>query len=135
MRISTNGRNQPSEQELILSYSADSAPAESFRTLRTRLQFSKLEPEPIKTILITSSIPKEGKTIISANLAASFSLSSKVLLIDCDFRKPRLHDLFNQKRYPGLCDYLFGTVDFESIVRKTQFENLSFIQLISFSPQ
>ena len=127
MRISKNGKNVPSEQELILAYNADSAPAEAFRTLRTRLQFSKLEPEPIKTILITSSIPREGKTIISANLAASFSLSSRVLLLDCDFRKPRLHNLFNQKRYPGLCDYLFGTVPLEDIVRKTSFENLTLI--------
>lgn len=127
IRISRNGRHTPSEQELILAYNADSAPAEAFRTLRTRLQFSKLEPEPIKTILITSSIPREGKTIISANLAASFSLSHKVLLLDCDFRKPRLHNLFNQKRYPGLCDYLFGTVPMEEIIRETQFENLSLI--------
>jgi capsular exopolysaccharide synthesis family protein len=127
MRTSRNGRHAPSEQELILAYNADSAPAESFRTLRTRLQFSKLEPEPIKTILITSSIPREGKTIISANLAASFSLSNKVLLLDCDFRKPRLHNLFNQKRYPGICDYLFGTVSLEEIVRETKFENLSLV--------
>ncbi|MGA2668186.1 MAG: polysaccharide biosynthesis tyrosine autokinase [Ignavibacteria bacterium] len=125
MRVSRNGRKQPSEQELILSYNSDSAPAESFRTLRTRLQFAKLEPEPIKTILVTSSIPKEGKTIISANLAASFSLSNKVLLIDCDFRKPRLHNLFNQKRYPGLCDYLFGTISLEEAMRTTNFENLT----------
>ncbi len=127
MRMSRNGRHAPSEQELILSYNTDSAPAEAFRTLRTRLQFSKLEPEPIKTILITSSIPREGKTIISANLAASFSLSHKVLLLDCDFRKPRLHNIFNQKRYPGLCDHLFGTVPLDDVVRETQFENLSLI--------
>lgn len=127
MRESRSGRHTPSEQELILAYNADSAPAESFRTLRTRLQFSKLEPEPIKTILVTSSIPREGKTIISANLSASFSLSNKVLLLDCDFRKPRLHNLFNQKRYPGLCDYLFGTVSLDEIVRETQFENLSLV--------
>lgn len=127
MRMSRNDRHVPSEQELILAYNTDSAPAEAFRTLRTRLQFSKLEPEPIKSILITSSIPREGKTIISANLAASFSLSQKVLLLDCDFRKPRLHNIFNQKRYPGLCDYLFGTVSLDEIIRETQFENLSLI--------
>jgi capsular exopolysaccharide synthesis family protein len=127
MRPSRNGRHAPSEQELILAYNADSAPAEAFRTLRTRLQFSKLEPEPIKLILITSSIPREGKTIISANLAASFSLSHRVLLLDCDFRKPRLHNIFNQKRYPGLCDYLFGTVPLEEVIRETQFENLSLV--------
>lgn len=124
MRESKAGRHTHTEQELILAYNSDSAPAEAFRTLRTRLQFSKLEPEPIKTILVTSSIPREGKTIISSNLAASFSLSAKVLLLDCDFRKPRLHNIFNMKRYPGLCDYLFGTVPLEEAVRKTQFPNL-----------
>ncbi len=125
MRQTKSLRHSHHEQELILAYNSDSAPAEAFRTLRTRLQFSKLEPEPIKTILITSSIPREGKTIISANLAASFALSSRVLLLDCDFRKPRLHNIFNQKRYPGLCDYLFGTVPLEEAIRKTQFDNLS----------
>lgn len=124
MRETKGGRHTHTEQELILAYNSDSAPAEAFRTLRTRLQFSKLEPEPIKTILVTSSIPREGKTIISSNLAASFSLSSRVLLLDCDFRKPRLHNIFNLKRYPGLCDYLFGTVPVEEAVRKTQFPNL-----------
>ncbi|MCI0450660.1 MAG: polysaccharide biosynthesis tyrosine autokinase [Chlorobi bacterium] len=127
MRESKSGRHSHSEQELILAYNSDSAPAESFRTLRTRLQFSKLEPEPIKTILITSSIPREGKTIISSNLAASFSLSAKVLLLDCDFRKPRLHNVFNMKRYPGLCDNLFGTVTLEETIRQTQFPNLDLI--------
>jgi len=127
MRESKGGRHQHSEQELVVAYNSDSAPAESFRTLRTRLQFSKLEPEPIKTILITSSIPREGKTIISSNLAASFALSSKVLLLDCDFRKPRLHNIFNMKRYPGLCDYLFGTITLEEAVRRTQFDNLYLI--------
>jgi tyrosine-protein kinase Etk/Wzc len=127
MREAKAGRHSHSEQELILAYNSDSAPAEAFRTLRTRLQFSKLEPEPIKTILITSSIPREGKTIISSNLAASFSLSAKVLLLDCDFRKPRLHNVFNMKRYPGLCDTLFGTVTLEETVRETQFPNLDLI--------
>lgn len=124
MREPKAGRHTHTEQELVLAYNSDSVPAEAFRTLRTRLQFSKLEPEPIKTILITSSIPREGKTIISSNLAASFALSSRVLLLDCDFRKPRMHNIFNMKRYPGLCDYLFGTVPIEDAVRETSFPNL-----------
>lgn len=124
MREPKAGRHTHTEQELVLAYNSDSVPAEAFRTLRTRLQFSKLEPEPIKTILITSSIPREGKTIISSNLAASFALSSRVLLLDCDFRKPRMHNIFNMKRYPGLCDYLFGTVPIEEAVRQTSFPNL-----------
>jgi len=125
MNMTKGSRHTATEQELVLAYNSDSAPAEAFRTLRTRLQFSKLDPEPIKTILVTSSIPREGKTIISANLAASFSLSFKVLLLDCDFRKPRLHNVFNMKRYPGLCDYLFQTVPLEEAMRKTAFENLT----------
>lgn len=124
MREPKSGRHTHTEQELVLAYNSDSVPAEAFRTLRTRLQFSKLEPEPIKTILITSSIPREGKTIISSNLAASFALSNKVLLLDCDFRKPRMHNIFNMKRYPGLCDYLFGTVTLEEAIRQTTFPNL-----------
>ncbi len=124
MREPKAGRHTHTEQELVLAYNSDSVPAEAFRTLRTRLQFSKLEPEPIKTILITSSIPREGKTIISSNLAASFALSSRVLLLDCDFRKPRMHNIFNMKRYPGLCDYLFGTVPLEDAIRETSFPNL-----------
>jgi len=124
MREPKAGRHTHTEQELVVAYNSDSVPAEAFRTLRTRLQFSKLEPEPIKTILITSSIPREGKTIISSNLAASFALSSRVLLLDCDFRKPRMHNIFNLKRYPGLCDYLFGTVPLEEAVRETSFPNL-----------
>jgi len=124
MREPKAGRHTHTEQELVVAYNSDSVPAEAFRTLRTRLQFSKLEPEPIKTILITSSIPREGKTIISSNLAASFALSSRVLLLDCDFRKPRMHNIFNLKRYPGLCDYLFGTVPLEEAVRETAFPNL-----------
>ena len=124
IRQAKTGKNMHNEQELILAYNSDSAPAEAFRTLRTRLQFSKLDPEPIKTILITSSIPREGKTIISSNLSSSFALSSKVLLLDCDFRKPRLHNIFNLKRSPGLCDYLFGTIPLEDAIKKTQFPNL-----------
>jgi tyrosine-protein kinase Etk/Wzc len=124
MRPVKGGKHIHSEQELILAYNPESAPSEAFRTLRTRLQFSKLDPEPIKTLLITSSIPREGKTIISSNLASSFALSSRVLLLDCDFRKPRLHNVFNMKRYPGLCDYLFGTVPLEDAIRQTQFPNL-----------
>lgn len=124
MRPLKGGKHVHTEQELILAYNPESAPSEAFRTLRTRIQFSKLDPEPIKTILITSSIPREGKTIISSNLASSFALSSRVLLLDCDFRKPRLHNIFNMKRYPGLCDYLFGTVPLEDAIRDTQFPNL-----------
>lgn len=102
--------------------------SESFKALRTRIEYSKLEAEPIKTILITSTIPSEGKTTVALNLAGSFAQSNKkVLLLDCDLRKPRIHTIFNKNKFPGLSDYLFSNVSFEEIVRTTSLENLSFI--------
>ncbi len=114
--------------EFMVALKPKSPIAESFKALRTRVEFSKLESEPIKTILITSSIPSEGKTVVALNLAGTFAQSNKkVLLVDCDLRKPRAHAAIGTDRYPGLSDYLFKNVAFEDIVKKTQQENMWFI--------
>ncbi|MBK6506691.1 MAG: CpsD/CapB family tyrosine-protein kinase [Ignavibacteria bacterium] len=102
-----------------------SPPSEAFKALRTRVQYSKLEETPIKTILLTSSVPSEGKTTISINLAGSLAqMNKKVLLLDCDLRKPRVHTVFEYDRYPGLSDYLFSNASLEEITRKSKVENL-----------
>jgi tyrosine-protein kinase Etk/Wzc len=114
--------------EFMVALKPKSPIAESFKALRTRVEFSKLESEPIKTILITSSIPSEGKTVVALNLAGTFAQANKkVLLVDCDLRKPRAHSALGTDRYPGLSDYLFKNVAFEDIVKKTQQENMWFI--------
>lgn len=114
--------------EFMVALKPKSPVAESFKALRTRVEFSKLESEPIKTILITSSIPSEGKTVVALNLAGTFAQANKkVLLVDCDLRKPRVHSALGTDRYPGLSDYLFKNVAFEDIVKKTQQENMWFI--------
>ena len=114
--------------EFMVALKPKSPIAESFKALRTRVEFSKLESEPIKTILITSSIPSEGKTVVALNLAGTFAQANKrVLLVDCDLRKPRVHSALGTDRYPGLSDYLFKNVAFEDIVKKTQQENMWFI--------
>lgn len=116
------------ESEFVVYLRPTSAVSESFKALRTRIQFSKLESKPLQTILITSSIPSEGKTLVSVNLAGSFAQAGKkVLLIDCDLRKPKVHSFFKEERYPGLSDFLFKNVAFEDIVRDTLQENLQFI--------
>jgi capsular exopolysaccharide synthesis family protein len=116
------------EFEFIVARKPDSIPAEAFRALRTRIQFSKLDNKSLKTILVTSSAPQEGKTTVSVNLAGSFAQSNKkVLIVDCDLRKPRMHTVFNASRYPGLIDYLFGQVKFEEILRESEINNLSYI--------
>lgn len=116
--------------EFIVAYNPKSSISESFKVLRTRVQYAKIEEEeePLKTILVTSSIPGEGKTTVAINLAGSFALDGKkVMLIDCDLRKPRVHSVMHEDRYPGLTDYLFGNVQLENIVRKTMIDNMDFI--------
>lgn len=116
------------ESEFVVYLRPTSAVSESFKALRTRIQFSKLESKPLQTILVTSSIPSEGKTLVSVNLAGSFAQAGKkVLLVDCDLRKPKVHSFFKEERYPGLSDFLFKNVEFKDIVRDTVQENLQFI--------
>jgi len=124
--ISKNGTsNTP---EFIVGSKTNSAASEAFKALRTRIQFSRLESDQLKTILVTSSIPFEGKTIVSSNLAGSFAQAGKkVLIIDCDLRKPRIHNVFETDKFPGLSDYLFTNVTLEDITRRAPIDNLYFI--------
>ncbi|MBN1634641.1 MAG: polysaccharide biosynthesis tyrosine autokinase [Ignavibacteria bacterium] len=117
-----------SQVEFIVANKPNASASESFKALRTRVSFSKLEQEQLKTILVTSSIPAEGKTTVALNLAGSFSQADKrVLLLDADLRKPRIHSIFEAQRFPGLSDHLFGNVSLEDITRETKLENLSFV--------
>jgi len=116
-----------SQLEFIVANKPNATASESFKALRTRVNYSKLETE-LKSILITSSLPSEGKTTVALNLAGSFAFADKkVLLLDCDLRKPRVHSIFQAERYPGLSDYLFSNVKFEEILRHTKLEKLDFI--------
>ncbi|HEX2867872.1 MAG TPA: polysaccharide biosynthesis tyrosine autokinase [Ignavibacteriales bacterium] len=113
--------------EFIVARKPDSIPAEAYRALRTRVQFSKFENDGIKTILVTSSAPSEGKTTTAVNLAGSFAQANKkTIIIDSDLRKPRLHNVFKAERYPGFTDYVFGEAEFDQIIRKSDVNNLYF---------
>lgn len=114
--------------QFIVEKLPDSIPSEAFRALRTRIQFSRINTESLKSILITSSAPQEGKTTIAVNLAGSFAHSKKsVLLIDCDLRKPSVHKLFDREKVPGLIDYLVGSAKLDEVLTKSIIPNLSFI--------
>jgi tyrosine-protein kinase Etk/Wzc len=126
--IETLTERGDNESEFVVALKPSSAVSEAFKALRTRIQFSKLESDPLKTILVTSSIPSEGKTFVSINLAGSFAhAGKKVLLLDCDLRKPKIHTFFKADRYPGLSDYLFNEMTLDDIIRPTNLENMYYM--------
>ncbi len=129
------GANGNKEYEFIVAEKPDAIPSEAFRALRTRVQFSKIGSDALKTILVTSSAPSEGKTTVCVNLAGTFAQSNKkTLILDADLRKPRVHTVFKANRYPGAIDYLFQQSTMEEIIRPTGIENLSFITAGTIPP-
>jgi capsular exopolysaccharide synthesis family protein len=101
---------------------------EEFRTLRTRL-YGMRDLQPLRTVLITSASPREGKSFISANLAQILvqQPNRRVLLIDADLRWSRLHTSLGTSGAPGLTDYLMGEADELAIVQRGPMDNLHFI--------
>lgn len=114
----------------MLFFGSDSyAPGtEEFRSLRSNL-YSLREAKPLRTILVTSSTPKEGKSFISANLAQILvrQPDRRVLLIDADLRWSRLHLSFGSPSVPGLVEYLNGEADELAVMQRGPLENLYFI--------
>ncbi len=102
----------------------DDVAVESLRALRSSLEFSMMESDqPI--IGVSGLIPGVGKSFISVNLAALYAgLGKKVLLIDADLRKGRLHKEFGIKRGSGLSQVLLRKVEVESVISSTEVENL-----------
>jgi protein-tyrosine kinase len=102
--------------------------AECFRTLRSRLH-QVAATRPLKRILVTSSLPKEGKTFVTTNLALSVvqQADRRVLLIDADLRASRLHLPFGAPCTPGLTEYLRGEADEFSVIQSGTVENLCLI--------
>ncbi len=101
---------------------------EEFRTLRSRLYHLR-ESMTLKRVLVTSALPKEGKSFTSANLAQVLvrQHGRRVLLIDADLRAPRLHRMLGTTAAPGLSEYLHGPSDEFSIMQRGPMENLFFI--------
>ena len=95
------------------------AAVEQFRSLRSRI-YELRDMRPLKSILISSGLPQEGKSFIATNLAISLARhkSSKVLLIDGDMRRYTLHQLLGCQPHPGLADYLAGKVDMVEVMQR-----------------
>lgn len=124
------------KNELVVIGNPKSHIAEAIRTIRTNLQFSSVDDD-VKTILVTSTVPAEGKSFISSNLAVAFAQNdAKVLIVDCDMRKGRLHKIFNVTNEKGLSNLLIDEVEdeFRHYIRKTKIDNLYILTMGTVPP-
>jgi exopolysaccharide/PEP-CTERM locus tyrosine autokinase len=115
------------DERLFKAVNDDSYLPEVFKTLRSRI-LHPLDGEMVpKTIMITSAIPKEGKSFVSANLAISLAhgMDQHSLLVDCDLRKPTLARMFGLDNSVGLVDYLRDNVMLSELIAKTSINTLS----------
>lgn len=119
------------KRELIAHEDPKSHVSELFRTLRTNVQFMNSNKR-LETLLVTSTLPGEGKTWIASNLAIAFAQADKrVILIDADMRKCSLHNIFQVSPCPGLSNYLSGVNEtnqevqnLDNYLRETEVPNL-----------
>ena len=116
------------DQNLVSLLDPQSFEAEQFKMLRTSILFPVLGEAP-KSILVTSPLPGEGKSFVSANLAVSIAMNINkyVLLVDCDLRKPDLHRIFGFGDVPGLSDYLAERRALDSLLLRTTVEKLTLL--------
>ena len=120
-------------KELITYRNPKSPISEVFRTLRTNIQFMNINKK-LKTLLVTSTLPGEGKSWVASNLAITFAQAEKkVVLIDADMRKGRQYSIYGVSPRPGLSNYLAeskencGLEEIEKYVQETEVENLYII--------
>lgn len=134
-RISKNETKDKNASELVVEKFPKAIVSENIKSLRTNLQFTAIDKN-LKTILVTSTTASEGKSFVSANLAISFAQTDKkVLLVDCDLRKGRVHRLFDIPNTDGLSNLLTDDLDnVEHYLHNTNVANLDVITCGTYPP-
>ena len=137
-RISKNdmkSKRSGSDTELVLEKYPKAIVSENIKSLRTNLQFTAIDKN-LKTILVTSTNAGEGKSFVSANLAISFAQAEKkVLLVDCDLRKGRVHRLFDIPNTNGLSNLLTDKLEnISHYIHNTSVQNLDIITCGTYPP-
>jgi len=113
--------------DLITVKDTKAMASESFRGIRTGILFSSVDTPP-KVILVTSAAPSEGKTICIANLAVTMAQDgSKVIILDCDMRRPRVHHVFQLPKDKGMSGLIAGKNKLDDVIFSTGIENLDVI--------
>jgi len=127
-KIATASRSKHDPHQDLVTVTAPRSPgAEAIRTLRTNLMFSQ-SVKSMRTLVVTSASPGEGKTTTASNLAAAFAQQGlRVLLVDCDLRRARLHRTFKTAREPGFSDLVLGYQTEEAVTKDTEVRGLYLI--------
>jgi len=108
----------------LITTASKSPYAEAFRTLRTNINYSGLD-KPYRSLLVTSSGPGEGKTTVTSNLGVVMAQSNKkVLIVDCDLRRPRMHKVFGLNNSVGVTQVLINDADPATSAQATQIPGL-----------
>ncbi|MFZ2432569.1 MAG: polysaccharide biosynthesis tyrosine autokinase [Lutibacter sp.] len=122
--------NNGTDSNLAVFTKPKSGVSESFRALRSNIQFlfTRSTKDKCKTIIVTSSVSGEGKTFVSINMATVFALGGKkTILVGLDLRKPKIFDDFEISNEKGVVNYLIGEENLEAIIQKTKIPNLDVI--------
>ncbi len=124
-------------KEYLLNEESPFAVAEAFRNLKAAISVSVPKKEHGVAIMTTSAYPKDGKTMVTVNLALMFAQSNvKIILVDADIRKGRVARFFKRKSVPGLADYLSGQCSLKEIVHISHLNpSLSYITCGTHSPK
>ena len=126
--MALDGKPESNEKpELVTLHSPKSTASEAFRGIRTSILFSSAEKQP-QVLLISSAAPHEGKTSTALNLAITMAQAgSKVILPDCDMRKPSLHKIFKFSKSKGMSSILVGNSEIKDALASTRLPNLHLI--------
>ncbi|MFA5411460.1 MAG: polysaccharide biosynthesis tyrosine autokinase [Candidatus Omnitrophota bacterium] len=116
------------ERSLICHQKPQSTITEAYRACRTAIIFASPEDRPLKSILITSAVPGEGKSFFALNIATIFAnINERVLLLDIDMRRPTIYKALRFDLKPGLSNFLTGNINLETIIKPSPVKNLSVI--------
>lgn len=114
-------------KELIVNTKPKSPISESYRSIRTNIQFANLDKN-LQTIMVTSPTAREGKTTTLSNVALAMAdADHRVLIVDCDMRKPRIHKVFEISNIYGMAEILLHGGDYKKALNPTSNENLYII--------
>ena len=130
-----DGSSTHSDYDVILNENSRFDTVETYKFIRTNIMFSIPKSDKGKVLVVTSAVPGDGKTTTSINLAITFAQTgAKVIIVDCDLRKARVHSYLGLKHSNGISNVLCGFADVESAVVKDVRENLDVLTVGNIPP-